>query len=386
MADDRLDYETTGATIHNAQEFMALFEAELGYRLGAEIHEHAVFGSCISHEQERKGGIKMKTKAFFVLLASILIVPLVAGCAGFTRNEATSGRMIGPIVSTDWLSANMNLKNLVIVDIRSPDDYGAGHIPGSVNEPFATAFDPCTGPASKWIIGSKDCLWLEIPAANDLSNAIGNLGITVDSRVVIVTAPNPKEPPYFGLANATRVADTLIYAGVKNVAILDGGYPKWVSEKRPTTKQALASSAIPYRGAMNATMFVPADYVQKRRGEAVLIDARDAVVYTGAVTEPFADKPGHIPGAQSLPAPWIWNENPDGTYTYKDSKTLRAIAASVIGEPVDTGRQEIIVYCGVGGYASSWWFVLTQALGYQNVKIYDGSAQEWVKNYDMVVD
>jgi len=40
----------------------------------------------------------------------------------------------------------------------------------------------------------------------------------------------------------------------------------------------------------------------------------------------------------------------------------------------------------VGGYASSWWFVLTQALGYQNVKIYDGSAQEWAKNYDMVVD
>jgi thiosulfate/3-mercaptopyruvate sulfurtransferase len=328
----------------------------------------------------------MKTKAFFVLLASILIASWVAGCAAFTRHEATSGRVIEPIVSSDWLSANKHLKNLVIIDIRGPDDYGAGHIPGSINEPFVTAFDPCTGPTSKWIIGSKDCLWLELPDANDLMRAIGNLGIISDSRVVIVTAPNPKEPPYFGLANATRVADTLIYAGVANVAILDGGYPKWASEGRPTTKQVPALSPVTYQGAVNKAMFVPMDNVQKRIGDAVIIDARDAVVYAGAVTEPFADKPGHIPSAKSLPAPWIWNENPNGTYTYKDSKTLETMVAAVIGGSGDPRSQEIIIYCGVGGYASSWWFVLTQVLGYQNVKIYDGAAQEWAKSYDMVVD
>lgn len=325
----------------------------------------------------------MKTKTFFALLASILIVSLVAGCAALTRQEAVSGRMIEPIVSTEWLSANKNLENLVIIDIRGPDAYGAGHIPGSINEPFVTGFDPCTGPTSKWIIGSKDCLWLELPDANNLLSTIGNLGITNDSRVVIVTAPNPKEPPYFGLANATRVADTLIYAGITKVAILDGGYPKWVSEERPTTKQVPALNSVTYQGVVNEAMFVPADYVQKRKGDAVIIDARDAIVYAGAITEPFANKPGHIPNAKSLPAPWIWNENPDGTYTYKDSKTLRTMASGEIGDP---GSQEIIVYCGVGGYASSWWFVFTQILGYQNVKIYDGAAQEWVKHYDMVVD
>jgi thiosulfate/3-mercaptopyruvate sulfurtransferase len=328
----------------------------------------------------------MNTKLFFALLASIIIASLVAGCAALTRQEAPSGRKLEPIVSTDWLSANKRLEDLVIIDIRSPDAYGAGHIPGSINEPFVTAFDPCTGPTSKWIVGSKDCLWLELPDANDLLSTIGNLGITSDSRVVIVTAPNPKEPPYFGLANATRVADTLIYAGIANVAILDGGYPKWVSEERPTTQQAPAVSAVTYQGAVNEAMFVSADYVKKRSGDAVIIDARDAVVYSGTITEPFADKPGHIPNAKSLPAPWIWNENPDGTYTYKDSKTLGTMASGVIGQSGDPGSQEIIVYCGVGGYASSWWFVFTQALGYQNVKIYDGAAQEWVKYYDMVVD
>ena len=325
----------------------------------------------------------MKTIPFFAMLASILILSLIAGCATLTGQEGTSDRKIEPIVSTKWLVASMHLKDLVIIDIRSPDAYAAGHIPGSINEPFVTAFDPCTGPTSNWIIGSKDCLWLELPAANDLMGTIGNLGITADSKVVIVTAPNPKEPPYFGLANATRVADTLIYEGVANVAILDGGYPKWAAEGRPTNKEAPALSSVTYQAAVNKAMFVPINDVKKHMSDAIIIDARDAVVYAGTVTEPFADKPGHIPNAKSLPAPWIWNENPDGTYTYKDTKTLGTMASGVVGDP---GSQEIIVYCGVGGYASSWWFVFTQALGYQNVKIYDGAAQEWVKHYDMVVD
>ena len=46
----------------------------------------------------------------------------------------------------------------------------------------------------------------------------------------------------------------------------------------------------------------------------------------------------------------------------------------------------IIVYCGVGGYANSWWFVLTQVLGYKHVKFYDGSAQEWAKCNDIVLE
>jgi len=328
----------------------------------------------------------MKNEKLFSLLVAILIASLLSGCHDLIRQEAPSSRMIDPIVSSDWLSANSHLKDLVIIDIRDPGSYAAGHIPGSINEPFVKAFDPCKGPSSNWIIGTKDCLWLEVPGVNDLFNTIGSLGITRDSRVVIVTAPNPKEPPFFGLANANRVADTLIYAGVKNVAILDGGYPKWVAEGRPTTKQATAPNAVKYKGEVNKAMFVPIDYVKKHIGKAVIIDARDTNVYFGVSVEPFAKKAGHIPNAKSLPAPWIWDLNSDdGTYVYKDSEMLRAVASGVIGQSADPKSQEIIVYCGVGGYASSLWFVLTQVLGYQNVKFYDGSAQEWVRNYDMVM-
>jgi thiosulfate/3-mercaptopyruvate sulfurtransferase len=291
--------------------------------------------------------------------------------------------MIEPLVSTAWLAQNSDSDNLVVIDIRSPDAYAAAHIPGSINEPFVTGFDPCTGPTSNWIVGTADCLWLELPAVEDLFATIGNLGITEDSRVVIVTAPNPKEPPFFGLANAARVADTLIYAGVESVAILDGGYPKWVAQGRATTEAASAPVPVPYKGQMAQSMFVDKEYVQNLGEDTVLVDARDANVYAGAVVEPFAKKAGHIPGAKSLPAPWIWNENTDGTFIYKDLQALTTMAAGVVGE---SKEKEIVLYCGVGGYASSWWYVFARVLRYQNVKIYDGSAQEWALSLDMTTD
>jgi thiosulfate/3-mercaptopyruvate sulfurtransferase len=313
----------------------------------------------------------------------LMAVASVFALGGLITVGAYAGdaRGIDPIVSTDWLSAHIG--KVVILDIRSPADYATGHISGSINEPFVRAFDPtCRGPSSNWIVGSKDCLWLQLPEKEDLFKTIGNLGITKDSLVVIVTAPNPNEPPYYGLANAARVALTLIYAGVKNMAILDGGYPKWVAEKKPTTTVPTNATPATYQGEVNQELFVTVEYVRKHIGRTIMIDARDAEVYFGAAIEPFAPKEGHIPRARSLPTPWMWKLNPDGTYVYKVQKILEAMASGVIGGDLN---KEIIVYCGVGGYASSWWFVLTQVSGYKDVRIFDGSAQEWVKKgYDMV--
>jgi thiosulfate/3-mercaptopyruvate sulfurtransferase len=323
----------------------------------------------------------MKRKLMMVIVSAFALVGLLA-VGAHAKHTRPPFRTIAPIVTTDWLEGNLGQEGLVIVDIRSPDAYGAGHIPGSINEPFVTGFDPCKGPSSHWIIGSDDCLWLQVPDVNDLFITVGNLGISGNSRVVVVTAPNPGEPPFYGFANATRVALTLIYAGVKNVAILDGGYPKWVAEKKPTTTVPRTATPVMYQSKVNKEMFVSIEYVRKHSGKSVMVDARDADVYFGETTEFYAPKEGHIPTAKSLPTPWMWKLNPDGTYTYKGIEILKAMASGVIGGDMN---KEIIVYCGVGGYASSWWFILTQVLGYKNVRIFDGSAQEWVmKAYEMV--
>jgi len=322
----------------------------------------------------------MKRRLLMAMVSIFALIGLLAvGAHG--KHAWPPIRTIAPIVATDWLEDHLNQEGLVIVDIRDPGSYGAGHLPGSINEPFVTGYDDCKGPNSNWIVGSVDCLWLQMPDVNDLLMTIGNLGISRNSRVVVVTAPNPGEPPFYGFANATRVALTLIYAGVKNVAVLDGGYPKWAAELRPISTDPTNPTPVTYKAKVNKEMVVSIEYIRKHIGKAIIVDARDAEVYFGITIDPFAPKQGHIPTARSLPTPWLWKSNSDGTYTYQDTEILRAIAKGVIG---GSKNKEIIVYCGVGGYASTWWFVLTQVLGYDDVKLFDGAAQEWVRDYDMV--
>ena len=288
------------------------------------------------------------------------------------------------IVSTDWLADNLAIENLVILDVRSPDAYGLGHIEGSINVPsYMWYINPPFGP---------DLPWMELPPDDYLFELIGNASITGDSLVVVVGSTSgplyPVPLALYGIADATRVAITLLYAGVRNVAILDGGYDKWVNEGKPVTTVPLTPTPVTYTGKVDKMMFVSKDYVAKRIGKSIIVDARDPDVYFGVTIEPWPPTPtaGHIPKAKSLPTPWLWNLNLDASgtsviyATYKDVDTLRAMASGVVSRHVHGWRvfsKEIIVYCGVGGYASTMYFVVSEVLGYKNVKMYDGSWQEW---------
>ena len=277
-------------------------------------------------------------------------------------------RTIDPIISVDWLKNNLNLDNLVIVDVRGTEDYSAGHIENSINVPFERE--------RGWAV-ARDGLTLEVPALTDLVSTIESCGISNESLVVIVSAiPEASNPP-FPLADAARAADTLIYAGLSNVALLDGGYPQWVAAGLKVTQAVPQVKKSTFQFNIDNNMFVNREYVEQHIGKATIIDARDADVYFGVTIEEFAQKAGHIPSAKSLPASWIWNK--DGTY--KDKQVLENMALGIIGYDKS---QEIIIYCGVGGFTSAWWYVLTQLLGYESVKFYDGSAQDWVKTNFMV--
>jgi len=276
---------------------------------------------------------------------------------------------IDPVVSTDWLAENLEMQGLVIVDIRSAEAYATGHIPHSISIP--AGFYTNTAPEDM----APGRLYMEVPAQEDLFKLLGDSGITSSSKVVVVGGYDPM--PTYGLADMNRVADTLIYAGVRNVAVLDGAYPKWVADGKPVTTDVPTVTPVTYTGTVAAGMFVSTEYVKNHIGTTLIIDARDATVYSGETTEPWATKPGHIPTAVSLPAPLIWAED----WTYKPAEAL----ADPVSEVMDRGVcGEIIVYCGVGGYESSWWYVLTQMLNYNNVKLYDGAAQAWAVENEMV--
>jgi rhodanese-related sulfurtransferase len=82
----------------------------------------------------------MESRVPFLILVLILFANLMLSGEVFAKNNPPSDRAVDPVVSTDWLEKNLAEKDLVILDIRSPDDFGAGHIAGSINEPFATGF------------------------------------------------------------------------------------------------------------------------------------------------------------------------------------------------------------------------------------------------------
>lgn len=290
-----------------------------------------------------KRGILYCTIFVFI---SMLLIPFVS-----------AAREIEPVVSTDWLAKNMGNPKLVIVDIRKVEDYKTGHIPGAVNVFFNT-----------WAV-MKAGLRNEIPPLDDLADIIGSAGISPDSLVVVVG--DADLPP--NRSGITRVAWTLRYTGIENVAILDGGYDKWKSDKKPLSTDAVKPKQTKYQVKVNEAIFAKKGHVIGAIGKAVIVDAREAEFYEGKKKLDFVAKAGRIKSAVNLPAMAAYNK--DGTF--KSRKELSDLAAKAVG--TDTAK-EIIVYCDTGRLCSVWVFIMSDVLGYKNVKSYDGSSEEWMKD------
>ncbi len=267
-------------------------------------------------------------------------------------------REVSPVVSTGWLAQNLTNPKVIVVDIRSGVQYQKGHIPGAVHVPF-----------ENWTVTDNQ-LAMELPSDEVLRELIARTGIGNDSIVVVVNDFGSD----FSRADATRVAWTCIVAGVKNTAVLDGGYDLWMKDNRSVTTDPVRPDALEYSGHIDRSLVVLKNDVLHKIGESIIVDNRTPEDYFGITSEP-----GHIKSAVNLPTPWVYSS--DGRFRNKE--VLQKMASGVVGSDKS---EEVIVYCGVGGYASTWWFLLTQMLGYQNVRLYDGSIQEWIADPDAPVE
>lgn len=302
----------------------------------------------------------------FLLLTTIAFSPLLTNL---------SAQDIQPLVSTEWLGINIDRPNMVLLDVRDTGSYARGHIPGSINVPAYP----------NWYINdamSSELPWMEIPGKENLFATLGQAGIMPNSMVVVIaqTSDSPSGmPAAYHLVRASRALLALLYAGIETVTFLNGGYDKWKAEDRTVTPEAVAAKPVTYTGKVNNSIFVNKEYVESKLGKTIIMDTRSPNNYYGTETDISAKKQGHIPTAINLPAPWFWenakSDNGELTYlVFKDDSEIKEIALAVLGEDMDA---EIIDYCGVGGYASPVWFLLTRVAGYTNVKFYDGSMQEW---------
>ena len=269
-----------------------------------------------------------------------------------------SARNIQPVVSTDWLEQNINRAGMTILDIRTPARYAKGHIPGSINVP-----------TELWAVSQND-LTMDLPSDETLRDLLGKAGIDRDRPVVVVTHTETN----FSRADASRVAWTLILAGVENTALLDGGIDKWTRENKPLSTETTTARTITYDGTISRTSLATKNQVLNRPAAVLLVDTRTPEEYFGILSPE-----GHIRGAGLAPTPWLFMSN--GSFV--SQSVIKGMAEGVFG--MDKSR-EIIVYCGVGGFAAVWWFILTQTLDYQNVKLYDGSMEEWIKDANAPVE
>ena len=284
-----------------------------------------------------------KGRFIFAFLAAVLLLSPVA----FAGN-------VDPFVTPAWLEKNLTSPSVIVVDIRKVEEYRDGHIPNAVNIFY-----------NSWAVG-KDGLGNEIPVEDDLRDLLSGIGIGKDSTVVVVG----KAEALVDRVNMTRVAWTLKFAGVENVAVLNGGYDCWVAEKKEISKVANRGKKVPYEGQFNKSIWADKAYVMGKLGKAVIVDSREVPFYKGEKKLDFVAKPGHIKGAVHLPTLQVFTK--EGAF--KSREELAAMATPVVGS--DKGK-EIIVYCDSGRVATAWWFILREVLGYKDVKNYDGSAQGW---------
>lgn len=287
-----------------------------------------------------------KARILAVVVGLLIFLPLTV-----------SARGIDPVVSANWLERNLALPNLVMVDIRKVEDYKAGHVPGAVNVFYGS-----------WAV-SKNGLLQELPAEDDLRDVVGGAGIGADSRVVVIGRTDTPA----NRADIARVAWTLRFAGVENVAILDGGYDQWIAGKKAVSTDAARPKAASYAGWFNREFLASKAYVVGRKDVATLVDVRAPEFFAGQKKLDFVARAGRIPWAVNLPVGLAYGA--DGAFQTKDA--LIATATPVVG--TDKAK-EVIVYCDTGKNCTVWWFLLHEVLGYGDVRVYDGSMQEWAKD------
>lgn len=281
-----------------------------------------------------------------ILVAFIMLMPI----AGLARD-------IPPIVSTDWLMTNLKNPKLIVLDVRRVENYREGHIPGALSAFYGA-----------WAY-MKDGLFGSLPEKDDIDDTISYIGISYDRWVVVTGCMDTPRLSY----QSARVACTLQYAGIKNVALLDGGVNKWMKEKKPLSGKIEKRKPLKFKGTYRGEVFADKKYLNENKDKIVLLDVREREFFTGEKKMDCVAKAGHIPGAFNMPTSCAFNADK----TFKTREELAAIVEPVAGK--DRGKA-IVTYCDTGQCCPIWSYLLKQVLGYTNVRLYVGSMQEWTQD------
>ncbi len=273
--------------------------------------------------------------------------------------------MASPLISTAALADRLDEPGLHLIDASwhldgrdGRPDFAAARLPGAVFFDLEASSDP------------DSPLPHMLPAPVVFAARMGELGLTVDDRIVVYDT--------VGIRSSARVWWMLRAMGARDVRVLDGGLPKWRSEGLPVESgTAISPRVATFTPSMRPEWVADLDTVRAAlEAREQVLDARAADRFAGRAPEPRAGlRPGHMPGALNLPFPGVLD--PDGTM-----KRGEALAEAFRAAGVDLD-QPVITTCGSGVTAAILSLGLAE-LGCAS-RLYDGSWAEWGGRADTAV-
>ncbi len=263
-----------------------------------------------------------------------------------------SGALAAPaLVDGTWLEKQLADPKLVIVDMSDDDtQYLRFHLPGAIRLPYDVLVKE----------RKTDKVKVRLDDA-ELARVLGRLGIARDSRVVIYDD--------MGGLNAARLFWELERLGHPEVSVLDGGLVRWVLDGRKVVNNAPRRTPVAYplpaRGRNSEAML--ADVRAASQNHTLLLDVRSEEEYAGEAKKP---RTGHVPGARLWP--WDMAVDFERGFVQRGEAALKKSLAQTGADPT----VPVIAYCRSGHRAARAYLML-RALGYDNVKIYVNSMNEY---------
>ncbi len=288
------------------------------------------------------------------------------------QSITSSNGLASGIVSAQWLSNELQQgnENLRIFDATyfltdktrdALQEHQDQHIPG------AQYFDITK-------IADTQSPWPNtVPSVGTFEKAVRELGVNNDHTIIAYDR--------LGLMSAARVWWLFRYFGHQDVAILDGGLPKWLDQKLTVDSKIVAYPKGNFVAKCVPELLKSADQVLSVTTDAdksaIVVDVRAADRFAGSAPEPRPGlRSGHIPGSINLPFKTLLNDD----QTFKDKQQ---IAAALSDAGVDVSKP-IITSCGSGVTACIVALGLKQ-LGVENTAVFDGSWTEWGSTHSLPI-